>query len=154
MRPGTPPYVTEAEILSSAPETGCVSITNVRVTKRPYGVETPLCDGVGRDHWLTRQSAPRTFEVGMPRTINAPAVEPLLTVATIADRLACGRRTVERLRASGKLPPPDLHIGRHPRWRPETIRAWINQAGGDWQPPPAPAWCEELKPFAYPERVS
>jgi len=119
------------------------------VDKKPYGVETPLCDGVGRDHWLTRQSAPRTFEVGMSRTIKAPAVEPLLTIATIADRLACGRRTVERLRASGKLPPPDLHIGRRPRWRPETIRAWINQAGGDRQ---LPAWCEGLKPFAYPER--
>lgn len=91
----------------------------------------------------------------MLEVIDNPAA-PLLTIANIADRLACGRRTIGRLRASGKFPPPDLHLGRNPRWKPETIRRWIDQGGGDWQPPPVsppPAWCERLKPFAYPERV-
>jgi hypothetical protein len=59
----------------------------------------------------------------------ADAIEPLLTQGDLARLLNASRRTVERLRASGKLPRPDLHIGKMPRWRPRTIREWID--GGD-----------------------
>jgi predicted DNA-binding transcriptional regulator AlpA len=54
-------------------------------------------------------------------------LEPLLGVDDLARVLAVGRRTIERERAAGRLPRPDLHIGRMPRWRPDTIRDWINR---------------------------
>jgi hypothetical protein len=47
----------------------------------------------------------------------------------LARLLVCDRRTVERLRAAGRLPRPDLHVGRLPRWRLETISAWIERGG-------------------------
>jgi hypothetical protein len=56
----------------------------------------------------------------------APNIEPLMSQDDIARVLNAGLRTVERMRASGKLPKPDLFVGKMPRWRPETIRAWID----------------------------
>ncbi|SIO58476.1 hypothetical protein SAMN05444166_5693 [Singulisphaera sp. GP187] len=63
----------------------------------------------------------------LANTIPAPtsALEPLLGVDDLADTLAVGRRTVERMRSAGKLPRPDLHIGRLPRWQAATIRGWL-----------------------------
>jgi excisionase family DNA binding protein len=43
--------------------------------------------------------------------------------------LNAGRRTIERMRAAGKLPKPDLYVGRMPRWRRETVRDWIEGGG-------------------------
>jgi predicted DNA-binding transcriptional regulator AlpA len=60
----------------------------------------------------------------------AADIEPLLRVADLTRVLNCSRRVVERMRAAGRLPSPDLHIGKMPRWRPETIRAWIEKGGG------------------------
>jgi excisionase family DNA binding protein len=57
------------------------------------------------------------------------AIDPMLTVDAVAKLLAISRRTAERMRSSGKLPQPDLRIGRLPRWKPETIRAWIEKGG-------------------------
>lgn len=39
------------------------------------------------------------------------------------------RRTLERCRASGAFPTPDIKIGKRPRWKPETIRRWIDAGG-------------------------
>lgn len=58
--------------------------------------------------------------------INRPVLEPLLGVDDWAAALAVNRRTIERMRAAGKLPRPDLRVGSLPRWKAETIRAWIN----------------------------
>jgi predicted DNA-binding transcriptional regulator AlpA len=55
-------------------------------------------------------------------------IEPLLSVTDLARILAVSRRSCERLRAAGKLPRPDLHLGRSPRWRTETVRRWIADA--------------------------
>ena len=57
------------------------------------------------------------------------SLEPLLSVADLARVLNGSRRTIERLRAAGKLPRPDLHIGKMPRWKAETIRRWIEGSG-------------------------
>lgn len=70
----------------------------------------------------TMSGADARFQVRL-----APAIEPLLTLADVADALAVSRRVVERLKASGKLPPPDVRIGKLPRWKPATIRRWIDQ---------------------------
>jgi predicted DNA-binding transcriptional regulator AlpA len=53
------------------------------------------------------------------------SIEPLLSTDALAGALSCGRRTVERLRADGRLPKPDLFVGKMPRWTAETIRRWI-----------------------------
>jgi hypothetical protein len=58
-------------------------------------------------------------------------IEPLLSLDDVRLVLGCSRRQVESMKSSGKLPPPDLYIGRLPRWKPETLRRWIDaQARG------------------------
>lgn len=65
-----------------------------------------------------------------PPTIKpGPAIESLMSLNDVAKALACGRRTLEAMRAGGRFAPADCHIGRSPRWKPETIRAWIDQGG-------------------------
>lgn len=59
-----------------------------------------------------------------PRT-EAP-IEPLIGIDDLAGILSVCRRKVESMRSSGRLPKPDLHLGRLPRWKPETIRRWID----------------------------
>ncbi|QEH32926.1 hypothetical protein OJF2_14110 [Aquisphaera giovannonii] len=56
-------------------------------------------------------------------------IEPLRDIDDLATILKACRRIVERYRASGRLPKPDFQLGRCPRWRPETIRAWIASGG-------------------------
>lgn len=56
-------------------------------------------------------------------------IEPLLSITDLAATLSVSRRNIERLRAAGKLPPPDMRIGRMSRWKPETIRLWIDAGG-------------------------
>lgn len=66
----------------------------------------------------------------MSKTQTAPAViEPLLSVARVAALLDVHKRTIEKHRAAGRFPKPDAVIGRMPRWKPETIRAWIDAGG-------------------------
>jgi predicted DNA-binding transcriptional regulator AlpA len=59
----------------------------------------------------------------------AAGIEPLLGIDDLAAALSCGRRLVERMRAAGKLPRPDLKLGKMPRWRASTIRRWIEGGG-------------------------
>jgi hypothetical protein len=56
-------------------------------------------------------------------------IEPLLGIDDLATVLKCSRRLVERMRSAGKVPKPDIKIGKMPRWKPETIRAWIERGG-------------------------
>jgi hypothetical protein len=54
-------------------------------------------------------------------------IEPLLArLDDLPSLTRLGKRTLERLRAAGKLPRPDLRIGRIPLWRIETIRERID----------------------------
>jgi predicted DNA-binding transcriptional regulator AlpA len=52
-----------------------------------------------------------------------------LRLDEVAGALGVSRRTIERERAAGRFPKPDLTIGRMPLWRPETIRAWVGGGG-------------------------
>jgi hypothetical protein len=56
-------------------------------------------------------------------------LEPMLSIEDLAALLNCSRRLVERMRSAGKVPKPDLRIGKMPRWKPETIRRWIDGGG-------------------------
>jgi predicted DNA-binding transcriptional regulator AlpA len=59
-----------------------------------------------------------------------PRVEPLaLRLDELADALGVNRRTLERERAAGRLPRPDLKIGKMPLWRVETVRDWLKRGG-------------------------
>ena len=80
-----------------------------------------------------------TLPAGFGRQPEAPAakpgrtlpasIEPLLHIDDLAALLSCSRRLVERLRSAGKVPRPDIMVGKCPRWKPATIRAWIERGG-------------------------
>jgi predicted DNA-binding transcriptional regulator AlpA len=56
-------------------------------------------------------------------------LSPLLGINDLAALLSCSRRLIERMRAAGKLPRPDLKVGKMPRWKSETILRWIESGG-------------------------
>jgi hypothetical protein len=60
-----------------------------------------------------------------------PSPIPRLTwrLGDISKALGISRRALERERSAGRLPKPDLTIGRMPLWRVETIQAWIERGG-------------------------
>ena len=81
---------------------------------------------------VARPAAPEPSVVDPPaRTPRAlPAgFEPMLSIDDLAALLSCSRRLVERMRSAGKVPKPDIQIGKCPRWKPATIRAWIERGG-------------------------
>ena len=80
-----------------------------------------------------------TRPAGFDRQPEAPAakpgrtlpagIEPMLGIDDLAAILSCSRRHVERMRSGGKVPKPDIKIGRMSRWKAATIRAWIERGG-------------------------
>ena len=64
-------------------------------------------------------------------TTQAPAIpiQPLVTKDDLEAILRVDKRTIDRMRSSGKLPKPDVMISRFPRWRVETIRGWLERGG-------------------------
>jgi predicted DNA-binding transcriptional regulator AlpA len=59
-----------------------------------------------------------------------PSVERLaLRIDEVADSLGMSRRAIERERSAGRFPAADLHIGKAPLWRVETIRDWLENGG-------------------------
>jgi hypothetical protein len=74
---------------------------------------------------MTRHAATTTPQA--PRR-EAPA-ERLWSIRDLATYLSCSRRAVERLRSAGKLPRPALHVGRMPRWFPQSVRLWAEGGG-------------------------
>ena len=56
-------------------------------------------------------------------------IEPMLSIDDLTRILSCSRRLVERMRAGGRLPEPDIRVGKMPRWKPSTIRTWIEREG-------------------------
>jgi predicted DNA-binding transcriptional regulator AlpA len=49
-----------------------------------------------------------------------------LRLDEVAEAVGVSRRVLERERAAGRMPKPDIRIGKMPLWRPETIQAWVN----------------------------
>jgi len=47
----------------------------------------------------------------------------------VAASLGVSRRAIERERAAGRFPAPDVQIGKMPLWRRETLVGWIAQGG-------------------------
>jgi hypothetical protein len=61
--------------------------------------------------------------------VAAPVDRLTYRLDALATALGVRRRTLERERSAGRLPRPDLQIGKMPLWRPETIRRWIEGGG-------------------------
>lgn len=58
------------------------------------------------------------------------AINPLLPVDAVAERLGVSVKTLWRMRASGEFPQP-MTIGRRSkRWRPEDVEAYIRKQEG------------------------
>jgi predicted DNA-binding transcriptional regulator AlpA len=87
-------------------------------------------------------SSPATGLIGVapPADAQSPAPERAHPAVPINERLTWGlndlaaltglsRRTLERERSAGRLPRPDLHIGKRVLWRPETINEWLKRGG-------------------------
>ncbi len=80
-----------------------------------------LTAGFGRQPEVPPDAKPgRTLPAG---------IEPMLGIDDLAALLSCSRRLVERMRSAGKVPRPDIKVGKMPRWRVETIRRWIEGGG-------------------------
>jgi hypothetical protein len=47
----------------------------------------------------------------------------------LAAALGVSRRILERERSAGRLLKPDLHIGRIPLWRIDSVRDWLERGG-------------------------
>lgn len=75
--------------------------------------------------------APETSHSGETARSEPPIKRVAWRIKDVARTLGVSRATVERHRASGRLPKPDVTLGRMPMWRPETIQGWIEQGGGD-----------------------
>ena len=71
---------------------------------------------------------PRPVAARPKRTLPV-GIEPLLGIAELCARLNCSRRILERMRSAGRVPRPDFQLGKCPRWKPETIRLWIERGG-------------------------
>ncbi len=74
----------------------------------------------------------------MSKPVNEAATRPPearigplgLRMNDLGPALGVSRRTIERLRCSGKFPKPDRMIGKRiPLWTPETIRRWVEGGG-------------------------
>lgn len=67
------------------------------------------------------------------RTKRQPVItqaEAMLSLDDLAVLLGTSRRSVERLRAAGKLPKPSIVVGsRSARWSRTVIQAWIESGG-------------------------
>jgi hypothetical protein len=50
--------------------------------------------------------------------------ENYLTVAEIARLYGIGTRTITSYKARGKMPQPDLQVGRTPVWKLSTLTEW------------------------------
>lgn len=56
-------------------------------------------------------------------------ITPLMTRADVAERLATTTRNLDRMVREGRFPRADCVLGRSPRWKAETVEAWIGKSG-------------------------
>jgi hypothetical protein len=78
----------------------------------------------------TDPSDPAPLRLADPPPGAGHVIEPLLSIDDLIRILGCCRRVIERMRSAGRLPRPDLYVGRMPRWRyTKTILPWIERGG-------------------------
>jgi hypothetical protein len=65
----------------------------------------------------------------LERQARPPVDRMTLRLDELAAALGVSRRVIERERSAGRLPAPDLVIGKMPLWRVDTVRAWLERGG-------------------------
>ena len=83
-----------------------------------YEVDVPL-EQARRPH---AEPAKRSRKTRESRVLHA---ERLLSASDVSEIYGVSLRSLWRLLAAGKIPRPDLRVGRLPRWRQETIAAHV-----------------------------
>ena len=80
--------------------------------------------GNGRNAIGALYGMPRSFAVSrQPPLLELPASPlPMLGPANLARWLCISRRSLDRLRSQGRLPVPDIHVGKIIRWRVQTVK--------------------------------
>lgn len=79
-------------------------------------------------HRPSHEALPETPHEREPREV--PIHDRLLWgLGDIAGLLGLNRRTLERLRSSGRFPAPDIKVGKRPLWRPATVHRWVEGGG-------------------------
>lgn len=60
-------------------------------------------------------------------------MQPLIDTATLSEQTGLPQRTFDQYAYLGKGGPAFIKIGRHRRYRPEDVEAWLesNRRGGD-----------------------
>jgi len=80
------------------------------------------------------QSAPAPVSSRDPATTSADPPSDVMTdgppakcmgKSELARYLGISVRTLDRATAERLTPPPDLVVGRSPRWSPETVTRWL-----------------------------
>jgi hypothetical protein len=66
-----------------------------------------------------------------PADSQGPRLVNLVGIVEICAAWGCNRRYLERARKSGQFPQPDFMLGRHPKWRVETINALLVRQNGE-----------------------
>jgi hypothetical protein len=69
------------------------------------------------------------LKAALERQARSPVDRITFRLDELAESLGVSRRIIERERAAGRWPRPDLHIGKMSLWKPETIRRWIEGGG-------------------------
>lgn len=59
----------------------------------------------------------------------AAGVRPMIDLEDWRLILRCSRRQVEKMRATGELPPPDRSVGKRPLWLPSTVNKFLGERG-------------------------
>jgi predicted DNA-binding transcriptional regulator AlpA len=83
---------------------------------------------MSRRQSLTPEGKPEA-QVEVPAADLPFAGRLTLRLEDLVGAFGVSRRTIERERSAGRFPAPDLHIGKAPLWKPETIRRWIDGGG-------------------------
>jgi len=97
---------------------------------RPDSRRRPAVDGPGPVRLADAVDPPEDPRPEARRGPTLPAgIEPMLSIDDLVALLSCSRRLVERMRSAGRVPRPDIKVGKMPRWRVETIRRWIEGGG-------------------------
>jgi hypothetical protein len=65
----------------------------------------------------------------LDRQARPPVNRLVYRLDELADALGVSRRAIERERAAGRFPRPDLTIGKMPLWNVATVRAYLERGG-------------------------
>jgi hypothetical protein len=77
-----------------------------------------------------RQAADGTAPTPPVAALGVPIQERLTWgIDDLSALTGLSRRTLEREKSAGRLPAPDIRVGRRPLWLKQTILGWLEKGG-------------------------